>query len=171
LRCAEEILEDPEKAKEVVIDNPSRFIDRIELIQPITRTLHPPIIEGAEEEIKTLTLENMRALYGDNPPAVVSERVKRELDAIIGNGYAVLYLIAQKIVAQSLKDGYLVGSRGSVGSSLVATLLEITEVNPMPPHLVCSSCKHCLFSEDPSITSGYDLPDAFCPKCGKKKMR
>lgn len=171
LRCAEEILEDPEKAKEVVIDNPSRFIDRIELIQPITRTLHPPIIEGAEEEIKTLTLENMRALYGDNPPAVVSERVKRELDAIIGNGYAVLYLIAQKIVAQSLKDGYLVGSRGSVGSSLVATLLEITEVNPMPPHLVCPSCKHCLFSEDPSITSGYDLPDAFCPKCGKKMKK
>jgi len=171
LSCAEEMLGDAQKAQEVVIHNPAQLADQIEWIQPITRTLHPPIIEGAEEEIKTLTMNNMRAVYGNEPPEQITERVKRELDAIIGNGYAVLYLIAQKIVAQSLKDGYLVGSRGSVGSSLVAHLLEITEVNPMPPHLVCPYCHHCCFSEDPSITSGYDLPDSFCPQCGKKMRK
>jgi DNA polymerase-3 subunit alpha (Gram-positive type) len=170
LEIAAEMLGGEQEANEVVVDAPELLAEKIELIRPITRKLHPPIIDGADEEIKNLTLKNLAATYGETPPQIVTDRVKKELDAIIGNGYAVLYLIAQKIVARSLKDGYMVGSRGSVGSSLVATLLEITEVNPMPPHYICDTCYFCEFTTDESVTSGYDLPDKMCPNC-KKKMK
>lgn len=163
---AKEITGDEKEAENIVINNVHDLCDSIEEIQPITRKLHPPIIEGADDEIRDITARGVKDLYGDNPPEIIVKRVERELDGIIGNGYSVLYLIAQKIVQKSREDGYLVGSRGSVGSSLVATMLGITEVNPMPAHYVCPECRYSEFIEDGSVTSGYDLPDKKCPNCG-----
>lgn len=152
-------------AKEVVIDNPNKIADEIDNIKPIPDETFPPKIEGSEEEIKTMTLNKVHSIYGDVLPEVVQKRVDKELNSIINNGYAVLYLIAQKLVAKSLEDGYLVGSRGSVGSSFVATMTDITEVNGLPPHYVCSKCRKSEFFLDGSISSGADLPDKDCPDC------
>lgn len=153
-------------AKEIVIDNPNLIADQIEEIAPIKSGLYPPHIKNADQEMKDLTYNKAYELYGNPLPKIVKDRVDMELNSIISNGYAVIYLISQKLVAKSNKDGYLVGSRGSVGSSLVATMSGITEVNPLAPHYRCPNCKYSEFFENGEYGSGYDLPDKNCPECG-----
>lgn len=155
-------------AYEVVVKNPRRLAESIDDIVPVPKETYPPKIKGAEEQITTMSEERARMLYGDPLPQVVRERLDKELKSIIGNGFAVLYLIAQKLVKKSNDDGYLVGSRGSVGSSLVATLTGITEVNPLPPHYLCNKCKYSEFITDGSYNCGPDMPDRECPRCGAK---
>ena len=152
-------------AEEIVIDNPRKIMEMIGDVKPIKDDLYTPEIEGAEEEVKALTYSKAHEIYGEELPQVVVERVEKELASIIGNGFSVVYLISHKLVKRSLDDGYLVGSRGSVGSSLVATMMEITEVNPLPPHYICPTCKEAEFFTDGSVSSGYDLPDKNCPTC------
>ncbi|MCY6483935.1 PolC-type DNA polymerase III [Clostridium aestuarii] len=160
-----------DKAKEVVIYNPKKIANSIEAVKPIPDETFPPKIEGADEEVRNMTINKAYSIYGNPLPDVVKTRLEKELNSIINNGYAVLYLIAQKLVAKSLNDGYLVGSRGSVGSSLVATMCNITEVNGLPPHYVCSDCKYSEFFTDGSVSSGVDLPPKKCPKCGADLIR
>lgn len=152
-------------AKEIVITNPQKIADSLEDIKPIKDDLYTPKIEGADEEVRTLTYSKAKEIYGEQLPEIVEARIEKELKSIIGHGFAVIYLISHKLVKKSLNDGYLVGSRGSVGSSLVATMTEITEVNPLPPHYVCPSCQHSEFFQDGSVGSGFDLPNKNCIKC------
>ncbi|QGG48214.1 PolC-type DNA polymerase III [Heliorestis convoluta] len=172
-RTTEEMLEEfsylgKDRAHEVVVANPGQIADQIEMLQPIPDDFFPPIIEGAEEQIRQMTEDCAATLYGNPLPDIVQKRVDKELNSIISNGFAVLYLISQKLVKKSNDDGYLVGSRGSVGSSLVATFTGITEVNPLPPHYRCSACKFSEFFTDGTIGCGADLPDRNCPTCGKE---
>ncbi|MCR4440930.1 MAG: PolC-type DNA polymerase III [Peptococcaceae bacterium] len=160
-----------EEAYEVVIKNPRDIAARVEELKPIPAEFYPPEIPGAEDEIMRLTLAGAREMYGEPLPGIVKKRVDRELAAIINNGFAVLYLIAHKLVKKSNEDGYIVGSRGSVGSSLVATLCGITEVNPLPPHYRCLECKYSSFVEDGSVGSGADLPEMMCPRCGSRLQK
>ena len=160
-----------EKAKEVVVANSNGIADMLEHISPIKEDLYTPKIEGADEEISSMSYEMARSIYGEQLPEIVEARLEKELKSIIGHGFAVIYLISHKLVKQSLDDGYLVGSRGSVGSSLVATMTEITEVNPLPPHYVCPTCKHSEFFNDGSVGSGFDLPDKDCPECGSHYIK
>jgi len=170
-RTTEEMLRefsylDKEAARKVVIDDPNMIAEQIEDVLPIPQELYPPEIEGAEEQVKEMTYGTARALYGETLPEIVQARVDKELNSIIKHGFSVLYLIAHKLVKKSNDDGYLVGSRGSVGSSMVATMMGITEVNPLPPHYRCGECYYSEFITDGSIGSGPDLPDKECPKCG-----
>ncbi|MGM0470685.1 MAG: PolC-type DNA polymerase III [Bacillota bacterium] len=160
-----------EVAKEVVVDNPKKIVEEIEEVQPVPEGLFTPEIEGAVEEVQQMTYNRARSIYGTELPEIVADRLEKELDAIIGNGFAVIYLISHKLVKKSLDDGYLVGSRGSVGSSLVATMCEITEVNPLPPHYVCPKCQYSKFFTDGSIGIGFDLDDDSCPECGADLMK
>ena len=175
LRTTQEMLDEfaylgPDKAEEVVITNTRSIADQCENISPVRPDKCPPVIENSDETLRNICYNRARELYGDNLPEIVVERLERELNSIISNGFAVMYIIAQKLVWKSNEDGYLVGSRGSVGSSLVATMSGITEVNPLSPHYYCPECHYSDFdSEDVKKfggMSGCDMPDKECPKCG-----
>ena len=170
-RSTDEMLNDfkflgKDVAKEIVVENPNHVVDMVEEITPIKDKLYTPNIEGANDEIKELSYNEAKRLYGEDLPDIVVKRLEKELKSIIGNGFAVIYLISQKLVHKSNEDGYLVGSRGSVGSSFVATMTGITEVNPLPPHYRCPGCHYSHFINDGSIGSGYDLEEKACPSCG-----
>lgn len=159
------IFNDEKIAKTIVIDNTNLIADKIEEIIPLKKKLNPPNIENADKEVRETTYKKAHEIYGDNLPEIIEKRIERELDSIIKHGYSVLYLMAERIVKKSNEDGYLVGSRGSVGSSLVAHLMGITEVNPMPPHYVCPKCKKSFFYTKGEYGSGYDLPNKKCEDC------
>ena len=157
-----------EKAFEVVVTNPNRIADQCDTIRPVPHRLFAPAIENSVEDLKSLVYGKLHRLYGENPPQLITQRVETELHDIITCHYDVIYMSAQKLVQNSLEHGYLVGSRGSVGSSIVAYLSGITEVNSFPPHYRCPNpaCKYCTFDVPDSAACGADLPDAVCPKCG-----
>jgi len=170
IRTTEEMLEEfsylgKEKAYEVVVTNTNKIADMCEAVNPISKDKCPPEIEGSEIQIRNISEKKAHELYGEELPDIVKERMEKELTSIIKNGFAVMYIIAQKLVWKSNADGYLVGSRGSVGSSFVAFLTGITEVNALKAHYRCPKCKYSDFS-DYGIKNGFDLPDKECPKCG-----
>ena len=173
-RTTDEMLEEfkylgEDLAYEVVVENTNKVADMVEKVLPIPNETFPPKIEGSDKELRDMCNAKAERIYGSHLPDVVRKRLDRELNSIINNGYAVMYIIAQKLVTKSLADGYLVGSRGSVGSSLAATMSDITEVNPLPAHYVCENpdCKYSYFYEIGEWGSGADLPDKDCPKCGR----
>ena len=179
-RTTEEMLSEfsylgEEKAEEVVITNTNLIADQIEKISPVFPDKCPPVIENSDQELRDICYNKAHSMYGENLPVQVSERLERELNSIISNGFAVMYIIAQKLVWKSNEDGYLVGSRGSVGSSFAATMSGITEVNPLQAHYRCAYCKYSDF-DSPEVKafsgrSGCDMPDKICPVCGKPLIK
>ena len=180
LHTTDEMLEEFEylgsaKAKEIVIDNPNKIADMVEYIAPVRPDKCPPVIPDSDKELRRICYEKAHSMYGSDLPTVVVERLERELNSIISNGFAVMYIIAQKLVWKSNEDGYLVGSRGSVGSSFVATMAGITEVNPLSPHYYCKKCFYSDFDSDEVRAyaggCGWDMPDKKCPVCGEPLMK
>ncbi|MCI9076314.1 MAG: PolC-type DNA polymerase III [Dorea sp.] len=180
LRTTEEMLEEfeylgSEKAREIVIDNPNRIADWVEKISPVRPDKCPPVIPDSDKMLRDICYKKAHEMYGEHLPEVVTERLERELNSIISNGFAVMYIIAQKLVWKSNEDGYLVGSRGSVGSSFVATMAGITEVNPLSPHYYCEKCHYSDFDSE-EVRSyaggcGMDMPDKNCPECGARLIK
>ena len=175
LRTTDEMLKEfaylgAEKAYEVVVSNTNLIADRIEKISPVRPDKCPPVIENSDQDLRDNCLKKAHEWYGDVLPEIVEERINRELNSIISNGYAVMYMIAEKLVHKSVSDGYLVGSRGSVGSSFAATMSGITEVNPLPPHYRCPKCRYSDFDSEivkmHARGAGCDMPDRNCPECG-----
>ncbi len=171
LRTTEEMLEDFDwlpaaQAEEIVITNPEKLRREIETIYPVKDRLYPPDIEGSDQKLRDICFDTAHKVYGPDLPEIVEKRLDRELDSIIGAGYYVVYYISHLLVKKSNEDGYLVGSRGSVGSSFVATMSNITEVNPLTPHYICKNCQYCEWISDDKVKSGFDLPDKECPHCG-----
>lgn len=164
-----------DKAKEIVITNPNKINDMIEKISPVRPDKAPPVIENSDKTLREICYNKAHEIYGPNLPEIVETRLEKELNSIIGNGYSVMYIIAQKLVWKSNDDGYLVGSRGSVGSSFAATMAGITEVNPLSPHYICPNCYYTDFDSELvksySGMSGCDMPDCDCPKCGTKMRK
>jgi len=176
LRTTEEMVQEfmylgREKAEEIVIDNTNRIADMIERISPVRPDKCPPVIANSDQDLRDICYRKATSMYGPNLPVQVKERLEKELNSIIGNGFAVMYIIAQKLVWKSNEDGYLVGSRGSVGSSFAATMSGITEVNPLPAHYYCTNCFYSDFDSEEvkafAGKSGCDMPDKLCPVCGK----
>ena len=179
-RTTDEMLEEFEylgsdRAFEVVVTNTNIIADKIERITPVRPDKAPPVIENSDETLRKICYDKAYSMYGDPLPDIVKDRLEKELKSIIGNGYAVMYIIAQKLVWKSVEDGYLVGSRGSVGSSFVATMAGITEVNPLSPHYYCKKCHYNdFFSEDVKKyagAAGCDMPDKVCPNCGEMLLK
>ena len=180
LRTTEEMLEEfsylgAAKAREIVIDNPVKIAGMVEKISPVNPNKCPPVIENSDQELRNICYRKAHEMYGEDLPTQVSERLEKELNSIISNGYAVMYIIAQKLVWKSNADGYLVGSRGSVGSSFVATMAGITEVNPLSPHYYCKHCHYSDFESDEVRAyaggCGFDMPDKNCPVCGEPLVK
>ena len=180
LRTTEEMLAEFEylgsaKAQEIVIENPNKIADMIEKISPVNPNKCPPVIENSEQDLRDICYNRAHEIYGEDLPIQVSSRLEKELNSIISNGYSVMYIIAQKLVWKSNDDGYLVGSRGSVGSSFVATMAGITEVNPLSPHYYCANCHYSDFeSEEVKAYAGccgFDMPDKKCPVCGEPLVK
>ena len=180
LRTTEEMLEEfsylgSQKAYEVVVTNTNLIASQIEKISPVRPDKCPPVIEDSDKQLREICYNKAHSMYGENLPSIVVERLERELNSIISNGFAVMYIIAQKLVWKSNEDGYLVGSRGSVGSSFVATMAGITEVNPLSPHYYCKECHYSDF-DSPEVRKfaggcGWDMPDKNCPVCGKPLVK
>lgn len=173
LRTTDEMLQEflylgGDVANKIVVENTNAIANMIEEVIPVPDGTFPPVIEGSDEELRNMCYEKAKRIYSDNLPEIVEKRLDKELNSIISNGYAVMYIIAQKLVTKSLSDGYLVGSRGSVGSSLAAYMSDITEVNALPPHYICPKCKNSEFILDGSYPTGADMPDKDCPICGEK---
>ena len=159
-----------EKAFEIVVTNTNKIADMFPELNPIQKDLHPPVLEGSAERLTETCYRRAHELYGDPLPQEIEERLAKELNGIISNGYSVTYDAANQIIAKANSDGYMVGSRGSVGSSFAAHMFGITEVNPLRPHYRCPNCKHLEFVESTQYLSGYDLPDKRCPICGEKMV-
>ena len=171
LRTTDEMLAEfdylgAERAYECVVTNPRRIAESVEHFLPIPDELYAPTVPGADHEIQEMSYARARKLYGENLPQIVTDRLELELKPILRHGFSALYIIAQRLVKKSNDDGYLVGSRGSVGSSFVATMIGVTEVNPLPPHYRCRHCQYNRFFDDGSVGSGFDLPSMDCPVCG-----
>jgi DNA polymerase-3 subunit alpha (Gram-positive type) len=175
LHTTDEMLEEFEylgsaKAREIVVENPNKIADMVEKITPVRPDKCPPVIPDSDKQLREICYRKAHELYGEELPSIVTERLERELNSIISNGFAVMYIIAQKLVWKSVEDGYLVGSRGSVGSSFVATMAGITEVNPLSPHYRCEKCFYCDFESEEvrqyAGGCGMDMPDKICPVCG-----
>ena len=176
LKTTDEMLEEfsylgEDRAYEVVVTNTNKIADMCDTLRPVPRENYPPKIEGSAKELEDMCYEKAKRMYGDPLPEKVLKRLERELGSIIGNGYDVMYMIAQKLVAKSLEDGYLVGSRGSVGSSLVAFMSDITEVNSLGPHYLCPNCKYLEWHDTEGISCGVDMPPKTCPNCGTELRR
>lgn len=177
LRTTDEMMEEfsylGDRAEEIVIENTNKIADMIDGgILPVPKEKFPPHIEGSDERLRKTCYDRAHEIYGDPLPAAIEERLETELTSIIGNGYAVMYIAAQMLVQKSNSDGYLVGSRGSVGSSFAATMAGITEVNPLEPHYICPNCKHFEFTDDlKKYDCGYDMPEKLCPDCGTRMKK
>ena len=161
-----------DKAYEIVVTNTNKIMDMCEKISPVRPDKRPPVIENSDQMLRNICHNRAHEIYGPELPQIVTERLERELNSIISNGYSVMYIIAQKLVWKSNDDGYLVGSRGSVGSSLAATMAGITEVNPLSPHYLCPECFYVDFDSEEvkkfAGGAGCDMPDKVCPNCGHK---
>lgn len=176
LKTTDEMLDDfdyfGDRAKEFVIDNPNKIADMVDGdIIPVPEGNYPPVIEGSDELLHDICWDTAHKIYGEDLPDVVKNRLEKELNSIINNGFSIMYISAQKLVAYSEENGYLVGSRGSVGSSFAATMAGISEVNPLPPHYVCPECCYSEFFLKGEVGSGFDLPEKKCPKCGAQLNR